>query len=94
MCSNCKNVCGGRSAIAYGSAHSGCGCEGSGISVADENGCGRGNGASLGGCGCGSSLIDSLAKGFACTAFQIARGLDRSLSCSCGGHGHNGCGCN
>lgn len=79
------NDCGcGNSSIAND-----CGC---GNNNAFDNNCGCGN-ARNSSCGCG--IINSLSKGFACTAFRLARGLDRSLSCGCGGNGFNGgCGCN
>ncbi len=90
MCSNCNRSCGGRGAIAY--QNDGCGCGNN-----DTNNCGCANAVNNCGendrrnCGCGCGIIDSLAKGFACTTNRIVRGLDRSLS-SCGGY-NNGCGC-
>lgn len=102
MCSNCKgSVCGGRGAIAYQNSSFGCSCDhvnndhdcGCGNDSYVNNGCAN-NGCRNNGCNC---IINSLAKGFACTTNRIARGLDRSLSCGgCGGNGYNGgcsCGC-
>ena len=101
MCSNCnRGACGGRGAIAY--QNDGCGCG----QVNRNSDCGCDNAVNNCGCdnavnncgennrrnnGCGCGIIDSLAKGFACTTNRIVRGLDRSLS-SCGGY-NNGCGC-